>query len=240
MPAPAPARRPQLAPPPRPREAPAAAAPIPLRPAHHETLTSYVARLAAVHALPYEDLWTCLSAPTGSGSRRLIVPDRLAAATGRPTATLEHALPELRDPPPDWKQWRHYPQRAGPLCSAEHRSGVVRRLFAHHEMLCTRHGYWIGSTEFGIDHHPPAGQCAAARTRRRPATTQPAGHPARLDARSARHRRLSERLRRSALLRPFTATHHPRPTHQDPHPDRRRLQRTALHRRVLPRNRPPR
>jgi hypothetical protein len=133
--------------------------PIPLRPAHHETLTSYVARLAAVHALPYEDLWTCLSAPTGSGSRRLIVLDRLAAATARPAAALEHALPELRDPAPDWKQWRHYPQRACPLCTARHRGGIVRRLFAHHEMLCTRHGYWIGSTEFGIDHRPtPIGQ----------------------------------------------------------------------------------
>ncbi|MDG4780381.1 TniQ family protein [Micromonospora sp. WMMD961] len=128
--------------------------PIPLRPAHHETLVSYVARLAAVHALPHEDLWTCLSAPTGSGRRRLIVLDRLVAATGYPATGLEHALPELRDPAPDWKQWRHYPQRACPLCTASHRGGIVRRLFAHHEMLCARHGYWIGSTEFGIDHQP--------------------------------------------------------------------------------------
>lgn len=26
--------------------------------------------------------------------------------------------------------------------------------FAHHEMLCIRHGYWIGSNELGIDHQP--------------------------------------------------------------------------------------
>ncbi|WP_407951999.1 TniQ family protein [Plantactinospora sonchi] len=83
--------------------------PIPLRPAHHETLVSYVARLAAVHALPHEELWTCLGAPTGSSSRRLIVLDRLVATTGHPATALEHALPELRDPAPDWKQWRHYP-----------------------------------------------------------------------------------------------------------------------------------
>lgn len=128
--------------------------PISLRPAHHETLSSYIARLASIHALPYEDLWTCLSAPAPSGSRRLVVLDRLAAVTGRSVAALEYALPELRDPPPDWKQWRHHPQRACPLCTAGHRGGVVRRLFAHHEMLCIRHGYWIGSTEFGIDHQP--------------------------------------------------------------------------------------
>lgn len=118
--------------------------PVRIRPAHHETLNSYVARLAAVHGLRYEDLWTNLSARRLSGTRRLIVLNRIAAATGHPRQALERALPELSDPPPDWQQLRHYPQHACPACTAGHPGGPVRSLHRHHQFLCTRHGYWIG------------------------------------------------------------------------------------------------
>ena len=53
-------------------------------------------------------------------------------------------MPELRDPAPDWRHLRHLPQRACPGCTARHPGGAVVRFFAHHEFVCTRHGYWIG------------------------------------------------------------------------------------------------
>jgi hypothetical protein len=129
--------------------------PIRIRPADHETVTSYIARLATLHGLRYEDLWTCLSAQAArSGSRRLIVLNRLTAVTGHPSTALQRALPELRDPPPDWQQFRPDQQRACPPCAAGHPGGPVRRLFTHHQFLCTRHGYWIGPAEPGMDHQP--------------------------------------------------------------------------------------
>lgn len=124
--------------------------PLPVAPAHQETVASYVARLAAVHRLPYWEFWKGLSEPNQPrprGRRRLVVLERLVAVTGRTATALAHALPELRDPPPDWPQLRAYPQTACPRCTARHPGGSVQRLFAHHQFVCARHGYWIGPPE---------------------------------------------------------------------------------------------
>lgn len=122
--------------------------PITVRPAQQETVTSYVRRLAALHSIGYRDLWQHLSASvpySGTSKRRqLIVAQRLVAATGHQLAALAHAMPELRDPAPRWRELRHLPQRACPVCTARHPGGPVVRFFAHHEFVCTRHGYWIG------------------------------------------------------------------------------------------------
>lgn len=122
--------------------------PITVRPAQQETVTSYVRRLAALHSIGYRDLWQHLSASvpySGTSKRRqLIVAQRLVAATGHQLAALAHAMPELRDPAPRWRELRHLPQRACPVCTARHPDGPVVRFFAHHEFVCTRHGYWIG------------------------------------------------------------------------------------------------
>lgn len=79
---------------------------------------------------------------------------RLAAVTGYPPENLARALPELREPPPDWLALRHLAQLACPRCTARHLGGPVRRLFAHHEYLCARHGYWIGPPDPGRDDPP--------------------------------------------------------------------------------------
>lgn len=52
---------------------------------------------------------------------------RLAAVTGYPSGNLAWALPELRDPEPDWLALRHLvAQRACPRCTARHQGGPVR------------------------------------------------------------------------------------------------------------------
>jgi hypothetical protein len=119
--------------------------PAPLPPAQHETIASWLHRLAAVHGLPASALRAHLRigqpAP-GGGVPGLAA--RLAAVTGYPPGNLARALPELRVPEPDWLSLRHLAQRACPRCTARHQGSPVRRLFAHHEYVCGRHGYWIG------------------------------------------------------------------------------------------------
>lgn len=135
--------------------------PIPVPPARHETLASYLARLAALHGLTPRDLWQPISSPA-PGTARLdvlaarldVLADRLAALAGRPTEHLAGALLELREPPPDWSAWRHQPQPGCPRCDARHDGGAVARLLPHHRYVCTRHRYWIGP--------PDAGQPATA------------------------------------------------------------------------------
>lgn len=128
---------------------------MPLPPAHGEVLTSYVGRLVAVHGLPEAVLWNHLCVADRRGQRRRITLDRLTVATGHPSGNLVRALPELRDPPPEWPALRHLPQRACPRCTARHRGGPVRRLFAHCQYLCARHGYWIGVPDPTQDEPPP-------------------------------------------------------------------------------------
>jgi len=128
--------------------------PIPLPPAANEVLTSYIGRLAAMHGLPDVELWNHFGVPDRPGRRKRITLDRLAAATGYPPGNLARALPELRDPAPEWPALRHLPQRTCPRCTARHRGGPVRRLFAHHQYLCLRHGYWLGVPDPGRDPTP--------------------------------------------------------------------------------------
>jgi len=118
--------------------------PAPVPPAQHETVASWLHRLAAVHGLHAGDLRAHLGVgrPDPGGMPGLAA--RLAAVTGYPPGNLARALPELRVPEPDWLSLRDLAQRACPRCTARHQGGPVRRLFAHHEYLCARHGYWIG------------------------------------------------------------------------------------------------
>ena len=123
--------------------------PIPVPPARHETLASYLARLAGLHGMAPRELWEPISTPRPGTARRDVLADRLAALTGRPSEHLAGALPELRDPPPDWAAWRHQPQPGCPRCDARHDGGAVTRLLPHHGYVCTRHRYWIGPPDAG-------------------------------------------------------------------------------------------
>ena len=123
--------------------------PIPVPPARHETVASYLARLASLHGLDPGELWQQASTPQPGTRRRVINPGRLAAITGRPAEHLAWALPELRRPGPDWQAWRHQPQPGCPRCDARHDGGPVTRLLPHHRYVCTRHRYWIGPPDAG-------------------------------------------------------------------------------------------
>ncbi|GFG66364.1 hypothetical protein MKUB_38540 [Mycobacterium kubicae] len=126
-----------------------AALPIPAGPAQHETLASYLDRLAALHTLPARELWDQLSIPRAGSTRRVVLADRLATVTDRPANHLARALPELRNPAPDWTLWRHQPQPGCPRCDARHDGGPVLRLLPHHRYVCTQHHYWIGPPDAG-------------------------------------------------------------------------------------------
>ncbi|WP_322751234.1 MULTISPECIES: TniQ family protein [unclassified Frankia] len=113
-------------------------------PAQHEIVTSYIARLATLHGLDSDELWEQISVPrTHRRSGRNVVPDQLAALTGRPVELLAAALVELR-PRPDWPALRHTPQPGCPCCAARHPGGPVIQLLPHHRYVCTRHRRWIG------------------------------------------------------------------------------------------------
>ena len=123
--------------------------PVAVPPARHETVASYLARLASLHGLDPRGLWHQVSSPQPGARRREVVPDRLAAITGRPAGHLARALPELRRPAPDWQAWRHQPQPGCLRCDARHEGGPVTRLLPHHRYVCTRHRYWIGPPDAG-------------------------------------------------------------------------------------------
>lgn len=123
--------------------------PIAVPPARHETTTSYLARLAALHGMDPRELWHQVSTPQPGTSRRDVIPGQLAAITGRPAGHLARALPELRDPRPDWTAWRHQPQPLCPRCDARHDGGPVIRILPHHHYVCTRHWYWTGPPDAG-------------------------------------------------------------------------------------------
>ncbi|YCK40238.1 hypothetical protein ACNF49_41090 [Actinomadura sp. ATCC 39365] len=129
------------------------ALPIAVPPARHETVASYLARLAALHGLDGDELWKRVSVPTPSPARRTIDIHQLSALTGRPPGHLAGALPELRDPPPTWEAFRHIPQLGCRHCDARYPGGPVFRLFPHHRYVCTRHQYWIGPPD--INHPGP-------------------------------------------------------------------------------------
>ncbi len=123
--------------------------PIAIPPARHETLASYLARLASLHGLHQRELWQLVSTPRPGTHRRDIIPGQLAAVTGRPGEHQARALPELRNPELDWQAWRHQPQPRCPRCDARHDGGPVTRLLRHHRYVCTRHRYWIGPPDAG-------------------------------------------------------------------------------------------
>ncbi len=119
--------------------------PDPVPPARHEITASYISRLAALHGLDINDLWTQVTQREKSGGmRRVVVPERLAALTGRSVHALAGALPELRDPQPEWAMFRHQPQTGCQRCDARHLGGKVTRLLPHHRYVCLRHRTWIG------------------------------------------------------------------------------------------------
>lgn len=123
--------------------------PVPAGPAQHETLASYLSRLAALHALPVRELWDQLSVPRTGCRQRVVLVDRLAVVVNRPVEYLARALPELRDPAPNWALLRHQPQPRCPRCDARHEGGPVLRLLPHHHYVCTKHRYWIGLPDVG-------------------------------------------------------------------------------------------
>ena len=128
--------------------------PLAVPPARHETLASYLARLASLHGLHPAELWHQVSSPRPGTSRRDVIPGRLSDITGRPAGHLGRALPELRDPEPDWQQWRHQPQPGCPRCDARHDGGPVTRLLPHHRYVCIRHQFWIGPPDAGQPASP--------------------------------------------------------------------------------------
>jgi len=65
-----------------------------LRPVHHETIDSYIARLATANALPAKTLLTYLGATPGRRNQALL--QRLATASRQPPASLFHALVEFQ------------------------------------------------------------------------------------------------------------------------------------------------
>lgn len=132
--------------------------PFPLAPGQDETLASWLHRLATMHGLPNGEMRHHLRIGPRVGDDPDELRDlarRLAALTGYAADRLARALPELRMPAPDWPALRHLAQRACPRCTTRHQAGPVRRLFAHHDYLCTRHGYWIGPPDPTRDDPPP-------------------------------------------------------------------------------------
>lgn len=118
--------------------------PIRIRPAGDEIAVSYLNRLAALHQMPFTELWTQVSEPrSGNGTRRLD-PELFAAVADQPRQRLARAIIELRDPEPDWLALRHEPQPGCWRCSAAHPGGPVLQLLGHHHYVCLRHQVWIG------------------------------------------------------------------------------------------------
>ncbi len=130
--------------------------PIPLRPADHETVASYVRRLAEANHVPDRELLRHFQASLGPYSTVNI--DRLAAGTGMPAAALRLALPELRN-----LRERTLAVKSGHevdlsinqirpacrRCTAGHAGGRVEHWQAPEINVCLRHRLWIGS---GVDH----------------------------------------------------------------------------------------
>ncbi|MCZ4514003.1 TniQ family protein [Streptomyces sp. ActVer] len=119
--------------------------PDPVPPARHEIAASYISRLATLHGLDISHLWVQVTQREKSGGmRRIVIPERLAALTGRSVHELAGAMPELRAPQPDWAMFRHTPQAGCHRCDARHPGGRVTRLLPHHRYVCLRHRTWIG------------------------------------------------------------------------------------------------
>jgi TniQ len=134
--------------------------PIAVAPARHETVASYLTRLAAMHGLDPRELWEPFSDPQPGTRRRTVHVDRLAAITGRRVEQLALALPELREPAPNWAAWRHQPQPRCPRCDARpeaaQRPGCCRTTATS----APGHSYWIGPPDAGQPATPLGWQLA--------------------------------------------------------------------------------
>lgn len=87
--------------------------PITVRPARNELAVSYLTRLAALHDMPFAELWEQVSGPRrGYGKGKAVKADLLATVAGQPRERLERSIIELRVPRPDWKALRHEPNAA--------------------------------------------------------------------------------------------------------------------------------
>lgn len=118
--------------------------PIRIRPAGDEIAVSYLNRLAALHQMPFTELWTQVSQPRNGTSTRRLDPELFAAVADQPRQRLARAIIELRDPEPDWLTLRHEPQPGCWRCNAAHPGGPVLQLLGHHHYVCLRHHVWIG------------------------------------------------------------------------------------------------
>jgi hypothetical protein len=124
--------------------------PVTARPAQHETLASDLRRLASLNSLDGDDLWERVTVPVPRSRRRTPDAAALAALSGRPAGSLQAAIPDLRDPAPDWRSLRNAPQAGCRRCDAARPGGQPFRLFPHHAYACIRHRYWIGPPDAGL------------------------------------------------------------------------------------------
>ncbi len=119
--------------------------PVQVPPAHWEVIDSYLDRLAELNHLRPDLLRGHLTVVQREPAyRRVLVVDRLAAVTGYRIDQLAWAIPDLRQPAPNYFLFNSEPMPACPHCTSRHRGGPVLRLIPHHRHICTRHGYWVG------------------------------------------------------------------------------------------------
>jgi hypothetical protein len=128
--------------------------PIRIRPASNEIAVSYLNRLAALHEMPFAELWTQVSRPRNRGTARRLDPELFAAVVDQPHTRLARAIIELRDPQPDWLALRHEPQHGCRRCTATHPGGPVLALHGHHHYVCLRHRIWIGPPDLASVAQP--------------------------------------------------------------------------------------
>ncbi|QIS23532.1 TniQ family protein [Nocardia terpenica] len=126
--------------------------PVPLRPFEHETLASYLHRLAAANHISETVLRHHLRVHLGSASSFNV--DRLAAAVGTPAPLLRYALPELRSSTEETVMAtagravdlaRTNIRPACRRCAAAR--GILEplpRWHQPHHYVCLRHQLWIG------------------------------------------------------------------------------------------------
>jgi hypothetical protein len=126
-----------------------------VRPVHHETLDSYLGRLAAANGIPSEDLLAYLGATRTRRDRGLL--ERLAVASRQPQPALLYALVELHHlgTGQEARDWRFsYPRRwnrhghALPACrqcmAARGITSQVVVFIPFYQRVCPRHRRWLG------------------------------------------------------------------------------------------------
>jgi hypothetical protein len=133
--------------------------PIRTPPFPNETLRSYTHRVAIANHLPPEEFQDYLRDPVTR--RTAVVPERLAAVSGWPLSTLQHALPELPNPgrhepgspPGPWPQHPAStrdcdPQVACRCCAAARGATTTVTCWApSHSTVCVKHRRRLGHRE---------------------------------------------------------------------------------------------